>query len=98
MRSLPPHADVIPALERLRDADYRLFTLTNSSKAAVADQMEYAGLTGFFEALLSVEDGGSTSRTPTCTAGRRAGSGPKCRSACWSQPTGGTWRVRRGPG
>ena len=58
MRSLPPHADVIPALGRLRDADYRLVTLTNSSKAAVADQMRHAGLTTFFEALLSVEDVG----------------------------------------
>jgi 2-haloacid dehalogenase len=55
MRSLPPHPDVIPALGRLRDADYRLVTLTNSSKAAVADQMTNAGLTTFFEALLSVE-------------------------------------------
>jgi 2-haloacid dehalogenase len=58
MRSLPPHADVTPALKRLRDAEYRLFTLTNSSKAAVADQMKNAKLTQFFEALLSVEDVG----------------------------------------
>ena len=58
MRSLPPHPDVIPALGRLRDADCRLVTLTNSSKAAVADQMKHAGLTEFFEALLSVEDVG----------------------------------------
>ena len=58
MRSLPPHADVIPALGRLRDADCRLFTLTNSSKAAVADQMKHAKLSDFFEALLSVEDVG----------------------------------------
>ena len=58
MRSLPPHPDVIPALGRLRDADCRLFTLTNSSKAAVADQMAHAGLTGFFESSLSVEDVG----------------------------------------
>jgi 2-haloacid dehalogenase len=58
MRSLPPHADVIPALERLRGARHRLATLTNSSKAAVADQMKNAGLTDFFEALLSVEEVG----------------------------------------
>ena len=58
MRSLPPHPDVIPALGRLRDAGYRLVTLTNSSKAAVADQMKHAKLTEFFEALLSVEDVG----------------------------------------
>ena len=34
MRSLPPHPDVVPALERLRDAGFRLATLTNSSTAA----------------------------------------------------------------
>jgi len=38
MRSLPPHPDVIPALERLRGDGFRLAALTNSSKAAVADQ------------------------------------------------------------
>ena len=58
MRFLPPHADVIPALGRLRDANYRLVTLTNSSKAAVAEQMKHAGLAKFFESLLSVEDVG----------------------------------------
>ena len=58
MRSLPPHPDVIPALERLRGDGFRLATLTNSSKAAVADQMKNAGLAGFFESSLSVEDVG----------------------------------------
>ena len=58
MRSLPPHPDVIPALTELRDAGFRLVTLTNSSKAAVADQIKHAGLSEFFEALLSVEDVG----------------------------------------
>ncbi len=58
MRSLPPHPDVVPALERLRDAGFRLATLTNSSTAAVAEQMAYAGLTGFFESSLSVEEVG----------------------------------------
>lgn len=58
MRSLPPHGDVAPALGRLRDAGFRLFTLTNNSKAAVADQVRSAGLADCFEALLSVEDVG----------------------------------------
>ena len=51
MRSLPPHPDVIPALTELRAAGFRLVTLTNSSKAAVADQIKHAGLSEFFEAL-----------------------------------------------
>ena len=58
MRSLPPHGDVAPALGRLRDAGFRLFTLTNNSKSAVADQVRNAGLADYFEALLSVEDVG----------------------------------------
>ena len=58
MRSLPPHPEVIPALTELRAAGFRLVTLTNSSKAAVADQIKNAGLSDFFEALLSVEDVG----------------------------------------
>ena len=58
MRSLPPHPDVAPALERLREDGFRLATLTNSSKAAVADQMQNAGLVGFFESSLSVEEVG----------------------------------------
>ena len=58
MRSLPPHGDVAPALGRLRDAGLRLFTLTNNSKSAVADQVRNAGLADYFEALLSVEDVG----------------------------------------
>ncbi|MFO8155458.1 MAG: haloacid dehalogenase type II [Thiohalospira sp.] len=55
IRALPPHPDVLSALERLRDAGYRLFALTNSSAAAVADQLNYAGLDALFEAALSVE-------------------------------------------
>src|SRR5262245_32379763 len=58
IRSLPAHADVAPALERLRDAKYRMVTLTNSGTAAVADQMKNSGLDKFFEKLLSVEEVG----------------------------------------
>jgi len=55
MRSLAPHPDVVPALERLQRAGYRLATLTNSSQAAVKAQLNYAGLSRFFEQQLSVE-------------------------------------------
>lgn len=55
MRSLPPHPDVLPALERLQRGGYRLATLTNSSTAGVKTQLEHASLAGFFEQQLSVE-------------------------------------------
>lgn len=58
MRSLPPHPDVIPALDRLRDDGFRLATLTNSSRAVLADQIGHGALVGYFEALLSVEEVG----------------------------------------
>ncbi len=55
MRKLPPHPDVVPTIERLRNANYRLFTLTNSSKVAMVEQMTHAGLTNLFDGLLSIE-------------------------------------------
>lgn len=58
MRSLPPHPDVTPALERLRAAGWRMAALTNSSQAGVKSQMEHAGLERFFERQLSVESVG----------------------------------------
>lgn len=55
MAKLPAHADVVPALERLKSAGYRLATLTNSSSSFLARQMEYSGLGEFFEKTLSVD-------------------------------------------
>jgi len=56
MRSLPPHSDVTVGLDRLRAAGFRMVTLSNSSSAVLTAQMKYAGLTGMFEACLSVEE------------------------------------------
>ncbi len=54
-RALPPHADVRPALERLRREGFRLVTLTNSAPAAVEQQLKSAGLTDLFERAFSVD-------------------------------------------
>lgn len=56
IRELPPHPDVIPSLERLRTAGFRLATLTNSAPEVVADQISHAGLTEFFEQMISVDE------------------------------------------
>ncbi|QDT81833.1 2-haloalkanoic acid dehalogenase [Gimesia maris] len=56
IRSLPAHPDVRPALEQLKQAGFRMVTLTNSSQAGVDAQMKNAGLTDLFEDRLSVED------------------------------------------
>jgi 2-haloacid dehalogenase len=55
MRMLPAHGDVEPALGRLREAGFRLATLTNSPPRVVEAQLEYAGLRDFFEQRLSVD-------------------------------------------
>ena len=52
--SLPAHAGVQAALERLRDAGFRLATLTNSAPAPSPTPLEKAGLASLFEAALSV--------------------------------------------
>ncbi|HEX2030783.1 MAG TPA: haloacid dehalogenase type II [Actinomycetota bacterium] len=56
MRRLPPHPEVEPALGRLRDAGFPMATLTNSSGDMVHAQLEHAGLLGFFDPVLSVEE------------------------------------------
>jgi 2-haloacid dehalogenase len=56
IRKLPAHPDVIPSLQRLRAAGFRLATLTNSAPAVVADQISFAGLSEFFEQLITVDE------------------------------------------
>ena len=56
LRSLPPHGDVVPALEALQKAGFHMVALTNSSRAAVHAQIANAGLADVFEDKLSVED------------------------------------------
>ncbi|MBK7665466.1 MAG: haloacid dehalogenase type II [Sterolibacteriaceae bacterium] len=55
MNTMPAHPDVVPALTRLRDAGFRLVTLTNSASASSPTPLERAGLGGFFERSFSVE-------------------------------------------
>ena len=56
MRTLPPHPDVLPAMENLRAAGYRLATLTNSPTVVANAQLENAGLTEFLEKIISVDE------------------------------------------
>jgi 2-haloacid dehalogenase len=55
LRSLPPHPEVPDSLDRLRDAGFRLATLTNSTQEVAEAQIENAGLTGTFEQVLSAD-------------------------------------------
>ena len=53
--SMPAHADAAPALTRLRDAGFRLVTLTNSPPSPAPTPLERAGLAQYFEATYSVD-------------------------------------------
>jgi 2-haloacid dehalogenase len=55
MRTLPPHPDVRPALERLKAAGVRMAALSNSPAKTLAAQLEHAGLNEFFGRVLSVD-------------------------------------------
>jgi len=56
VRVLPPHPDIAPSLERLREAGFRMATLTNSAPAVVEAQISNAGLSDFFEQQISVDE------------------------------------------
>jgi 2-haloacid dehalogenase len=55
MRSLPPHPDVPPALDTLRESGLTLCSLTNSALDVSRAQLEHAGIADRFEAILSAD-------------------------------------------
>lgn len=55
IRNLPPHPDVVPGLEKLKSAGFRLFTLTNSPPQVVKAQLQNAKLFSYFEKSFSVD-------------------------------------------
>lgn len=52
---LPAHEDVIPTLKALQSAGVTLVALSNSSKAGLDAQLEYANIRSYFSHVLSVE-------------------------------------------
>ncbi len=55
LRELPPHPEVPESLDRLRDAGFRLATLTNSTQEVADAQVRNAGLGDRFEMVLSAD-------------------------------------------
>jgi 2-haloacid dehalogenase len=55
MLSMPAHADVPEALRLLREADFRLMTLTNSPPDKEGSPLERAGLAHYFERQFTVD-------------------------------------------
>lgn len=55
MKQLSAYPDVEEGLKSLKDNGFRLATLTNSSPQTLSEQLQYAGLTNYFEKTLSVD-------------------------------------------
>ncbi|HEX8798866.1 MAG TPA: haloacid dehalogenase type II [Terriglobales bacterium] len=56
MRDLPAHSEVPVTLQRLREADFRLVTLTNSAPDPEGNPLERTGLNRYFECMFSVHN------------------------------------------
>jgi 2-haloacid dehalogenase len=53
--TMPPYLEVPAALQKLRDAGFRLFTLTNNLVEVQARQLEHGGIAKFFERCFSID-------------------------------------------
>jgi 2-haloacid dehalogenase len=53
--TMPPYPEVPAALRKLRDAGFRLFTLTNNLVGVQTRQLEHGGIVSFFERCFSVD-------------------------------------------
>ena len=53
--TMPPYPEVPAALRKLRDAGFRLFTLTNNLVEVQTRQLENGGIVGLFEKCFSVD-------------------------------------------
>jgi 2-haloacid dehalogenase len=53
---LPPHPEVRDALDRLRNAGFRLATLTNSTQQVADQQMDNSGFGEYFERMMSADE------------------------------------------
>jgi 2-haloacid dehalogenase len=53
--TMPPHADVPPALRKLRAAGFRLFTLTDNLLEVQTRQLEHGGIADLFERRFSAD-------------------------------------------
>ena len=58
MTNLPPHDDVLPNLQRLHEAGFRMAALTNSPPHAATQQLESADIAPMLERIMTVESVG----------------------------------------
>jgi 2-haloacid dehalogenase len=64
VRHLPPHDDVVPALDQLEADGFRLAALSNGTPAALQAQMQNSGLADRFEVIASADAAGRLKPAP----------------------------------
>ena len=89
--TMPPHPEVPAALRKLRDAGFRLFTLTDNLLEVQSRQLEHGGIVDLFERRFSA-DGvkhHKPSRQAYAYVERELGAGPSqfCMIACHTWDT-----------
>jgi 2-haloacid dehalogenase len=55
MKTIPAHPDVPPGLKKMKDAGFRMYTLTNSAAAVISAQVKNAGIEQYFDGRLTTE-------------------------------------------
>lgn len=55
-RSLPPFEDVEDGLKKLKENNHRLFAFSNGTANAVEALLDAAGISGYFQGVVSVDD------------------------------------------
>jgi 2-haloacid dehalogenase len=89
--SMPPYPEVPGALQKLRDAGFRLFTLTNNLVEVQTRQLEQGGIAGYFERCFSVDSVKAYKPSPQTYAHveKELGVGPSqlCLIACHTWDT-----------
>ena len=55
IKKLPPHDDVKEGLKLLKDAGVKLVALSNSNENLLKEQLQFAGIASYFDAIMSVE-------------------------------------------
>jgi 2-haloacid dehalogenase len=55
MKSIPAHPDVPPGLKKMKEAGFRMYTLTNSAAPVIESQLKNAGIEQYFDGRLTTE-------------------------------------------
>ncbi|MCX2741275.1 haloacid dehalogenase type II [Pontibacter anaerobius] len=79
VKETQPHPDVIPGLQKLQQAGFRMATLTNSPARSAIPHLEEVGLKAFFEETFSVDSVAQfkPARAPYQFAAERLGVAPE---------------------